>query len=67
MLYLDEETLLWAQATGEGKTEENSVKHIDSNGKILEAGDTVSLVKDLVVKELVLPQNVAQLFGVSHW
>ncbi|MFV1982009.1 MAG: PhnA domain-containing protein, partial [Thiohalomonadales bacterium] len=50
MLYLDEETLLWAQATGEGKTAENSVKHIDSNGKILEAGDTVTLVKDLVVK-----------------
>ncbi|MCK4709481.1 MAG: alkylphosphonate utilization protein, partial [Gammaproteobacteria bacterium] len=27
-----------------------SVKHIDSNGNILQAGDTVTLIKDLNVK-----------------
>jgi len=48
-LYLDEDTLAWAQATGEGQTDDG-VKHIDSNGSVLEAGDTVILIKDLNVK-----------------
>jgi protein PhnA len=50
MLYLDDETLTWAKATGEGSNEEDIVKHIDSNGVVLEAGDTVVLIKDLNVK-----------------
>ena len=50
MLYLDEETLKWAEATGEGIDEEDKVIHRDANGAILENGDSVVLVKDLVVK-----------------
>jgi protein PhnA len=50
MLYLDEDTLAWAQATGEGRSDEDVVKHLDSNGAVLEAGDTVTLIKDLNVK-----------------
>jgi len=50
MLYLDEQTLAWAQATGEADTDEDSIRHIDSNGAVLEAGDTVTLTKDLNVK-----------------
>lgn len=50
MLYLDEATLAWAQATGEGKAGEATVSHVDSNGAVLEAGDTVTLIKDLNVK-----------------
>lgn len=50
MLYLDEETLAWAKATGEGEDDEDTVKHIDSNGAQLKAGDTVILIKDLNVK-----------------
>jgi len=50
MLYLDEGTQVWAEATGEGKSDEDTVKHIDSNGAVLEAGDTVTLIKDLSVK-----------------
>ncbi|WP_163830674.1 PhnA domain-containing protein [Spartinivicinus ruber] len=50
MLYLDDETLVWAQATGEGSSDNDSVKHLDSNGAVLEAGDTVTLIKDLNVK-----------------
>ena len=42
--------LNWAKATGEGNSEESSVKHLDSNGALLEAGDTVTLIKDLNVK-----------------
>ena len=50
MLYLDDETLSWARATGEGETAEEEVKHLDSNGALLEAGDTITLIKDLNVK-----------------
>jgi protein PhnA len=50
MLYLDEETQRWAEATGEGLSDGDSIQHLDSNGAILEAGDTVTLIKDLNVK-----------------
>ena len=50
MLYLDDETLAWAQATGEGQDDDESIKHLDSNGAVLVAGDTVTLTKDLNVK-----------------
>lgn len=50
MLYLDDETLQWAKATGEGESKEDSVIHMDSHGAILQAGDTVTLTKDLNVK-----------------
>jgi protein PhnA len=50
MMYLDEDTLAWAKASGEGKEESDAIKHIDSNGVVLEAGDTVVLIKDLDVK-----------------
>ncbi len=50
MLYLDDEMLAWAKSTGEGIDEADQVKHLDSNGALLSAGDTVTLVKDLDVK-----------------
>jgi len=50
MLYLDEETLVWAKATGEGAPEEDQIIHRDSNGVIINAGDNVVLIKDLPVK-----------------
>jgi protein PhnA len=50
MLYLDDDNLAWAKATGEGRDQEDVVKHIDSNGIVLENGDTVVLIKDLEVK-----------------
>ena len=50
ILYLDEGTLAWAQATGEGSNDIDAVIHTDSNGAILQAGDTVTLTKDLTVK-----------------
>jgi len=49
MLYLEEATLAWAQA-GAGQADEDNVIHRDSNGAVLQAGDTVTLIKDLVVK-----------------
>ncbi|WP_031435481.1 PhnA domain-containing protein [Methylomarinum vadi] len=51
MLYLDGETLAWAKAGNEGQAGgDDSVRHVDSNGALLEAGDTVTLIKDLNVK-----------------
>lgn len=50
MLYLDEDTLAWAKATGEGEEQDDQMVHKDSNGAILEGGDTVVLTKDLNVK-----------------
>ena len=50
MLYLDEDTLAWAKASGEDVSEENQVIHRDSNNAVLESGDTVVLIKDLNVK-----------------
>ncbi len=48
MMYMDEETADWAKATGEGNDEEKII-HKDSNGAILENGDSVVLIKDLKV------------------
>ncbi|VAX05631.1 Protein PhnA [hydrothermal vent metagenome] len=50
MLYLDDALLAWAQASGEESTTDDTIKHLDSNGAQLEAGDTVTLIKDLNVK-----------------
>lgn len=51
MLYLDEETRRWAEAgLQESPEEQNRVRHQDCNGAVLEAGDTVTLTKDLNVK-----------------
>jgi len=50
MMYLDEESLEWAQALGDGVEEPMNVVHRDVNGVILEAGDSVVLIKDLKVK-----------------
>jgi len=49
-LYLDESTQAWAQATVDGTSDEVGIKHVDSNGTVLNAGDAVTLIKDLPVK-----------------
>ncbi|VAW66753.1 Protein PhnA [hydrothermal vent metagenome] len=50
MLYLEEEILNWAQAEEDRPASEDTVIHKDSNGAVLEAGDTITLIKDLNVK-----------------
>lgn len=50
MLYLEDEVLAWAAASGDGENEAEKIVHKDSNGAVLEAGDTVVLIKDLDVK-----------------
>ena len=50
MLYLDDETKAWAEAEADRDVIEPNAPHKDTNGTILEAGDTVTLIKDLNVK-----------------
>lgn len=50
ILYLDEETLEWAEASGDQHSDGNDEFHRDCNGVILQQGDTVTLIKDLDVK-----------------
>ncbi len=49
-MYLDEDALEWAKATGEGDDEANAIVHKDVNGARLKDGDSVVLIKDLDVK-----------------
>ena len=61
MMYLEEETLKWAKSTGEGEEKENEIVHRDVNGVVLQAGDSVVLIKDLKVKgsSMVAKQGTA--------
>lgn len=61
MMYLDDEVLAWAKATGEGQDAADMVVHRDSNGAVLENGDNVVLIKDLKVKgsSMVAKQGTA--------
>tara|TARA_R110002050_G_scaffold300830_1_gene473837 strand:+ start:1080 stop:1658 length:579 start_codon:yes stop_codon:yes gene_type:complete len=61
MMYLDDDALALARATGEDKDESEKVIHRDVNGVILDNGDSVVLVKDLKVKgsSLVAKQGTA--------
>ena len=61
MMYLDEESLEWAKALGDGVEEATKLIHKDVNGVVLEAGDSVVLIKDLKVKgtSMVAKQGTA--------
>jgi protein PhnA len=61
MMYLDDETMAFAKETGEHKDDSEKIIHRDSNGVILEHGDSVVLIKDLKVKgsSMVAKQGTA--------
>jgi protein PhnA len=50
LLYLEDDVLAWAKAESADDDGLSDVKHLDSNGVLLVAGDTVTLIKDLNVK-----------------
>ncbi len=60
MMYLEDETKEWAKA-GVAEAKADAIIHRDSNGVILEAGDSVVLIKDLKVKgsSMVAKQGTA--------
>lgn len=61
MMYLEEEVLEFAKATGEGEADPEKLIHRDVNGVVLQAGDSVVLIKDLKVKgsSMVAKQGTA--------
>jgi protein PhnA len=75
--YLDDETLAWAEASATDGTEGGAGEHKDCHGAVLAAGDTVTLIKDLVVRGAnftakrgtavrnisLVPDNPAQIEG----
>ena len=50
MLYLDEEKLAWAKASGDHENDASVDLHKDCNGQVLQSGDSVVLIKSLDVK-----------------
>ncbi|QIE59446.1 PhnA protein [Rasiella rasia] len=50
MMYLEEDEKEWAAAAGDAEDKSKQLVHRDSNGNILQAGDSVVLIKDLKVK-----------------
>jgi|SRR5882757_197955 len=50
MMYLSDETLAWAKATGDHDNDAAVELHKDSNGHVLQNGDAVVLIKSLDVK-----------------
>lgn len=61
MMYLEDEELRFAEATGDHLDESEKIIHRDVNGAILQAGDNVVLIKDLKVKgsSMVAKQGTA--------
>ena len=54
MMYLDDDRLAWAKATGDHDNDSAVELHKDSNGNVLQAGDTIILTKSLDVKGTTL-------------
>ncbi|SHL34202.1 PhnA domain-containing protein [Roseibium suaedae] len=50
MIYLEDEVLDWAKAGQAASAGDDAIVHKDTNGAVLSAGDTVTLIKDLKVK-----------------
>jgi len=50
MLYLEPEVKAWAESVNQESSDDVIELTKDSNGTVLDAGDTVILIKDLVVK-----------------
>ena len=54
MMYLDDDKLAWAKATGDHDNDGPVELHKDSNGAVLQTGDTIILTKSLDVKGTTL-------------
>ncbi|GGE90373.1 PhnA domain-containing protein [Stappia taiwanensis] len=75
--YLEPDVLSWAEAGLANEDAEDAIVHVDCNGAVLAAGDTVTLIKDLAVKGAgftakrgtavrkiaLVPDNAAQIEG----
>lgn len=58
MMYLSDEDIAWAKATGDHENDSAVALHKDSNGAILQNGDSVVLTKSLDVKGSTITAKV---------
>lgn len=77
MMYLDDDNMAWAKASGDHENDNTVDLHRDCNGAVLQGGDTVVLTKSLDVKGTTLnakmgtvvknirlvPDNIEQVEG----
>ncbi len=76
MLYLEDDVKAWADAEGSAAADSDRAPTLDSNGAVLEGGDSVTIIKDLevkgagftakrgtVVKNITLTDNPEQIEG----
>lgn len=61
LLFLDEERLAWAKASGDHESDNVVELHRDVNGQVLKNGDTVVLIKSLDVKGSTLNAKMGTL------
>jgi protein PhnA len=66
IVYLDDETLEWAKAAGDGKNPEDEIIHLDCFGAVLQNGDNVVLTKTLDVKGATFSAKVGTVVRKIH-
>ncbi|RYD80200.1 MAG: PhnA protein [Sphingobacteriales bacterium] len=66
MMYLDDEKLAWAKATGDHENDGSVDLHKDANGAVLLNGDSVVLVKSLDVKGSTLNAKMGTVVKNIH-
>ncbi len=66
MMYLDDERLAWAKATGDHENDSAVDLHKDCNGNLLYTGDTVVLIKSLDVKGSTLNAKLGTVVKNIH-
>lgn len=66
MMYLDDEKLLWAKATGDHENDGSVDLHKDCNGAQLLSGDAVVLIKSLDVKGSTLNAKMGTVVKNIH-
>lgn len=66
MMYLDEDTLAWAKATGDHDNDGVVALHKDANGNVLTNGDTVLLTKSLEVKGAAVNAKIGTVVKNIH-
>jgi protein PhnA len=66
LMYLDDERLAWAKATGDHENDSSVDLHMDANGHQLHTGDTVVLIKSLDVKGSTLNAKMGTVVKHIH-
>ncbi len=66
MMYMDDERLAWAKASGDHENDASVDLHKDANGALLQNGDSVVLTKSLDVKGTTLNAKIGTVVKNIH-